>query len=152
MKNKLLFAIAFIILVLQSFIPATTVADPIVIANVNRLQDRITKNQVREIFLLKQRHWADGTRILLCRLPMTNFIHRRFVREVLGLTPEKYETEWLRLMKLPTNSNFKEVSTEEKMISCVSAQQGTMGYVDADHLLISSTGENAFKTLMIVDP
>ncbi len=68
----------------------------IVIANadVDPGRDSITPAELRRIFMLRKRFWADGRRIAPVNLPAADSLRRAFSRAVLGQSPRDLADYW----------------------------------------------------------
>lgn len=102
----------------------------------------ISKNEVRQLFLLKKKRLSDGSLIVLVQMNQNNPIHRKFIRDILNISFEDYN----RIVNNNNNSGNSgyviTVNTQQEMLDKVTDISNSIGYIDNDYLLINSLNNN----------
>ena len=102
----------------------------------------ITRNEVRQLFLLKRKRFSTGELSTLIQMSPKSTLHRSFVREVLGMNIEDYN----KVIDNSNNSGFSgniiTVSNQEEMINKVGNVNNSIGYIDSNFILINSLNNN----------
>jgi hypothetical protein len=125
-------------------------ADSNVIVSPGNQNSAMTRAEARSLFLMRTRRFPDGSPVVLIQLPAQHQTHKRFVREVLNMTPEQYARERDKATNSGTAATIRFVSTTEEMLMRVARTPNSLGYVDSDNLLLNS-GNNDVKVLRIID-
>ena len=128
----------------------SAMADTAAIVNSAVRVGQISKEDVRSLFLMRERRWNDGQLVVLFHLPNFSRAHKTFVRDVLGMTTEQYGREWDRLTNAGLSTYVRSVSTQKEMLYKVSQTSGGLGYLDSDYIIVNR-GDSDAKMLRIVD-
>ncbi len=89
----------------------------------------ITTNEARLFMTLRLKAWPNGVPVKVFVLPDDDPLHRRFVKNVLGLFPYQLRRVWDRQLFSGTGQAPTTVETEAEMIRRVAADPGGLGYV-----------------------
>jgi hypothetical protein len=135
-------------LMLFTYIIASADTDSITSLDVSK--DTISRDEAKALYLMKIRRWDNGDQILLFQLDHSNIVHKRFVRDVLDMSPERYAREWERLVNTGMGTSVKTVSTTADMVKRVSSSRNGLGYIDSDKIIIY-TPEGSYKILKIIN-
>ena len=100
----------------------------------------MTRQEVAWIYSMKTRFWDDGTKITVYYLDRDSNVHKEFVRKVLGITPEKFDTMLSTYLNSGNAGSFRMAKNEDAVISSVGLLDGSVGYIDAQTLAISGGG------------
>ena len=125
------------------------IADTTAIVNAAVESGQITREDARNLYLMKSRRWEDGQLIILFQMPQNSSSHKAFVREVLGMSTEQYNREWDRLVNAGLSGSIRSVANEEEMMRKVGLTPNALGYVSNDRLIVHN-GENYVRTLRII--
>ncbi len=125
-------------------------ADTTAIINSAVETGRITRADVRALFLMKERRFDDGQRVVIFQLPRESRLHRQFVREVLEMTPEQYARAWDKIVNAGLSTYIRSVTSSEQMFTAVARTASGLGYVDSSTLMLNN-GANDVKILKIID-
>lgn len=111
---------------------------------------RITREDARALYLMKERRWDNGQLVIIFQMPLNSRQHRAFVRDVLGMSNEQYLREWGRIVNAGLNTYIRPVATYQEMLTRVSNTPSSLGYIDADNMFINA-GEQNVTFLHITD-
>jgi hypothetical protein len=118
-----------------------TYADPLPIKNpVPKQPLTMTRQEVLFIYSMKTRFWEDGTKITVYYLDRDSAIHKAFVRKVLGITPEKFDSMLDTYLNSGNAGSFRMARNEQSVMYSVGLIEGSVGYIDEDTLVISGGG------------
>ncbi len=90
---------------------------------------KISKQQVKSIYLGQQTHWPNGKLIKLFKLPSEHKTHHDFVKNILGIYPYQYNRRWQKLVFSGFAVKPKDVSTEQALLQAVANTPGAIGYI-----------------------
>lgn len=110
----------------------------------------ITKVEVQNLYLMKNKHLFNGDKIVLFHMPKESKDRNSFIREVLNMSIEKYDTELNKTINIGMGGFIKTVKNKNDMVLRVSLTTNGIGYIDKDHLLVY-IGESDVKMFNIVD-
>lgn len=99
----------------------------------------ISREQLRRIFLARDRFWSDGRRIAPVNLPAGSALRETFSRRVLGRTSRELAAYWNDLYfhgTLPPQT----VASEQAVLRFVANTAGAIGYVTADAAAVLPAG------------
>jgi hypothetical protein len=111
----------------------------------NSAVKNVTQDELREIYLRRQRLWHDGTRAIPVNLPPTNPVRDAFSRLVLGRSTQDTVTYW--------NTRYFEGITPPQVLPStraiilfLEAEPGAIAY-----LPVADVDEKTCRTLLILD-
>ncbi len=125
-------------------------ADTVAIINSTTSSNKISRADVRALFLMRTQRLADGSRVVLFLLPQDSRIHKEFVRQVLDMSPAQYYREWQRISNSGLAAHVQHVASPQEMVARVSRTPNGLGYVDNNNLVVNS-GNSDVKILQITD-
>ena len=125
-------------------------ADSVTIVGRQTAIENISRNEAKSLYLMRTRRLNDGQSVILFQMPQNSYEHKKFVRDVLGISIEQYNRELDKLINVGLSTPIRVVNTKQDMLNSVAITYNSIGYIDADHLIIYS-GENDVKTLKIID-
>lgn len=96
-----------------------------VTTNENNVED------IRAIFTLKKRVWADGKAIQVYTLADDNPVHVSFVKHVLHMLPYHIRRIWDRMTFSGMGNPPIELNSEQEMIEKISETPDSIGYLTA---------------------
>jgi ABC-type phosphate transport system substrate-binding protein len=129
-----------ILFALMLFFSSTAFADVDPIVNTALQSGSITRADARNLYLLKNRTWADGARIQVFRLPLNSNLHKEFVRDVLKMNQTQFEAEWQKLINAGLAPAVEEVPTAKAMLTTISRKPAGVGYLSHDYLVLYGAG------------
>ncbi|WP_100644091.1 hypothetical protein [Alteromonas facilis] len=103
--------------------------DSVVIAHPQVAQSSVNHQQLRRIFLLKQRTWDDGSPISLIVFASDNNTHSEFLRQRLKMFPYQLEREWNKLIYSGQSAPPVVATNTEDMLNIVASTPGAIGYL-----------------------
>lgn len=104
---------------------------PSLVANVSVPIDTISRDELRAIYSLRTRQFADGSAITLVVLPDTDPLHRSFSVSVLNVFPYMLREIWTKKTFTGVAHPPLTVTSQDELIEHVSRMPGTIGYVSA---------------------
>ena len=96
--------------------------------------EKLTKNMVRSIFLMRTTAWENGSPIVVVVLEDEGALHATFCKEVLGVFPYQLQQVWDRLVFTGTGQSPRFAQTTDEMKQLVSSTPGAIGYIDQEHI------------------
>lgn len=111
-----------------------SVQDVVIIANPSIEHENLSRNDVRSIFTMKKKFWANGIASQVFVLNASSDAHKVFCRKQLKIFPRQLESVWYRLEYSGTGSRPIEVQSIEEMIQKVSVTPGAIGYIPVESL------------------
>lgn len=119
------------IILLCLLLSTSSMAEEIrVIANPNTPVREITVYELREIFTLKKPYWSNGQRVRLFIFQSDSLVAKRFITEVLQMSPTMYNDIIERSYSVGKTNLPMAVVSQESMIIKVMITPGGIGYVD----------------------
>ncbi len=120
-------------LFVQSGLPGSTAVadDLIIISNKNVLQDTLSRQNIKDIFLGKKTTWDDNTKIIFVILKNGD-LHKRFLKEYTAKTPTQYNRYWKKLVFSGKGKRPKHFDTEANLLQYVKTVGGAIGYVSSE--------------------
>ena len=119
------------IILLCLLLSTSSMAEEIrVIANPNTPVREITVHELREIFTLKKPYWSNGQRVRLFVFQSDSLAAKRFITEVLQMSPTMYNDIIERGYSVGKTNLPLSVLSQENMIIKVMITPGGIGYVD----------------------
>jgi hypothetical protein len=110
----------------------------------------ISRGDVANIYLLKERVWRNGDRVRVYRFPLADSLTAGFARDVLNTNPESLRKEWLRLVNAGLAVQPIEVKDQKQMLLEIGKRPGAVGYLSHDYFVTYGKGGDA-AILRIVD-
>lgn len=109
----------------------------------------ITQQEARDIYTFKERFGKVGNKPVLFRYPRDNKQHREFIRDVLGVTDEAFESAWKKNVNAGLEGKYQVVANQGEMLDRVALTMFGVGYLDKDYLAISigKSGVNIIRIL-----
>jgi ABC-type phosphate transport system substrate-binding protein len=120
------------------------------IGSKNLMDNTITKTEVRLLYLMKNKRLFNGDRPVLFHLPKESKVRDAFIREVLNMTIEQYNTEISKVTNIGLGTFIKTAKNNNDMLYRVGNTINGIGYSDKDHLLVY-IGDSDVKILTIID-
>jgi len=118
------------------------IAETILIANKLVSTTSLNKNEVKRIFLGKQKKWASGVRIKPVTLK-NGAVHDEFVKKFINKTPYSFSSFWKRAIVSGIGIPPKSYKSEDDIVKYVSITKGALGYISG------TTPHNGVKVLSI---
>lgn len=94
----------------------------------------VSRDAVRALFAMRQRHWPDGTTARVFVLTDGHPVHQRFVKERLDAFPHQLQLAWDRAVFSGTGQAPVRVGTQAEMRERVAATPGALGYLTREYL------------------
>ncbi len=130
----------------QYIFPALATCGEInLICNATVANNELKKNQLRDIFLGKQKRWADNKEIELVILNKP-LVHKKFVQTYLNKNPIQFRLWWRRQVFTGQGMLPRSFKDEKKLMDYISKTRGAVGYVSPNIPL----GAN-IKVLLVTD-
>ena len=118
-----------LLILLAASLPFSVNADLYIIANKELPIEKLEKNDISSIYLLKKKHWDNGDDIMPINLPATADARARFTAQIFDSTPEKLGSYWDKMLfkgeTPPVTQN-----SEQAVIMFVERIKGAIGYVE----------------------
>lgn len=97
---------------------------------------------LRAIYSMKKRYWADDQPITVYVLSNDQPLHRRFSKKRLNVFPNQLESIWYRQVYTGTGSAPETLDSIQEMIRRVASTPGAIGYLDQKNLEKIKNNEN----------
>jgi ABC-type phosphate transport system substrate-binding protein len=99
-----------------------------VVVNLDNAQTSIGKSTLRRIYL-GQMSKLNGTKVVPINLPLDSDVARKFLKEVVGKTPQQYKEYWVAQQIKGAGTAPMIQKTAKAVTSTVSQVPGAIGYV-----------------------
>lgn len=102
-------------------------ADTVVVSSYN--EEKMTYEDVYQVFSLRQTMWKDGTKIVVVMLPERHPASLDFISNTFGISPQRFA----RLQKLVGTKSVArliEVHTTQDAVEVISSKYGAIGYIN----------------------
>lgn len=102
---------------------------------VNHAQDNkslitsLSKYQLRQIYLMRQKYWPDGSPIIVYALPSDSALHQDFSKNILNMFPYQLDRVWSKLIYSGLGKGPIIIESEQALINALKTTQGAIGYV-----------------------
>ena len=106
-----------------------------VIVNNSVKEKKVTRNQLKRIFLGKKRY-LHGMPLKVYFLPLDSAATNLFCKEVLQVSPSKFKKQLKALTSSGRISIPKKLKTPMKMILKISNKKGAIGYVSKEWVVV----------------
>lgn len=94
---------------------------------------QVDVDTLRELYLRRQRLWADGERAMPVNLRADDPVRAAFSKRVLGRLPGDLESYWLRLYREGVQPPLV-LKTSQAVCAYVAVEPAAIGYVRADEV------------------
>lgn len=91
--------------------------------------EALTKYQLRQIYLMRQKYWPDGQPIIVYALPSESLVHREFSKTVLKMFPYQLDRVWNKLTYSGLGKGPIIVEDEKTLLTALKNTEGAIGYV-----------------------
>lgn len=105
-----------------------------VIVNRHAKTDKIALRELRSIYAMKSRRWADGSEITVFVLNSESPVHREFSKKRLNVFPNQLESIWYRHVYTATGQAPIRLKSIDEMIQKVAETPGSIGYLDNNNI------------------
>lgn len=102
---------------------------PLVVAHSAVVVERLSKSQLRSIYLKRQVIWPNGEKIKVYMLPAKSDIHQQFSQSGLQMFPYQLEQTWQKLTYSGTGTPPIEVDSAGAMLKIIQTTPGSIGYL-----------------------
>ncbi|ABI56459.1 hypothetical protein ACN2MM_06190 [Alkalilimnicola ehrlichii MLHE-1] len=96
--------------------------------------EAISRDAVRAMFAMRQRHWPDGTSARVFVLTEGHPVHERFVKGRLDAFPHQLQLAWDRAVFSGTGQSPHRVGSQAEMHERVATTPGALGYLTREYL------------------
>lgn len=136
-------------LLISLLISTPALADIEAIINKAVVMKEITQQEARDIYTFKERFGKAGNRPVLFRYPQGNKQHHDFIRDVLNINEEAFESAWKKNVNAGLEGKYQVVPNQGEMLDRVALTMFGVGYLDKDYLAISigKSGVNIIRIL-----
>jgi len=104
-------------------------ADLYVVAHVSNPQAALMQKEVLELFMGRQRAFADGSFAFVFDLPRNSAVRERFYQQVAGMSPAQVNSYWARLMFSGQAMPPQPLPDERAMVEVVKRNPNALGYL-----------------------
>ena len=88
------------------------------------------RNDLRSIFSMRTRYWANGEKIRVFVLPDDNVLHKAFVKQKLQMFPHQLRRTWNRMTYTGTGQPPITVDSASEMLEKIKHTKYSIGYID----------------------
>ncbi len=104
-----------------------------VIVNRSVAENHLDKGtDLRAIFSLRTRYWADGELIHIYVLPDNNSVHQAFVKHKLQMFPYQLRRTWNRIIYTGSGQAPITVYSVKEMLEKIKTTRNAIGYIDKE--------------------
>lgn len=127
-------AFVFFLTILTVLVPATVLADIVVIVNRKSDINALDRHQVVDIYMGRRLGLANKQELQVLDQPVSSTIRAAFYREITGKPIAAIDAYWARLVF--TGRAFPPISVEDShtMLEMVAKNPNTVGYLRREHL------------------
>ena len=101
-----------------------------VIVSANAVGQLKNSHKLQAIFSLRTLYWPNGEKIKVFVLPDNNAMHKKFVKEKLGMFPHQLRRTWNRMTYTGTGQPPITVDSIEEMLDKIQHTNNAIGYID----------------------
>ncbi|SHE20643.1 COGs COG0226 [methanotrophic endosymbiont of Bathymodiolus puteoserpentis (Logatchev)] len=101
-----------------------------VIVSANAVGQLKNSHKLQAIFSLRTLYWPNGEKIKVFVLPDNNAVHKKFVKEKLGMFPHQLRRTWNRMTYTGTGQPPITVDSIEEMLDKIQHTNNAIGYID----------------------
>jgi ABC-type phosphate transport system substrate-binding protein len=101
----------------------------VIIANSSVTINHLSLDEIKDIYLLHNRQWSDGSPIVVVNRPSNSEIRSRFEQDVLGIATKKYALHLQKMHYQGTNLPVIQESTQA-VIAFVQNVPGAIAYIE----------------------
>lgn len=143
MAKRKLFLVLTVLLSLMSSASST-----VVIVNAQtETPSELSREQVLNIFMLREKFWGDGTKITVLLLPKKSVITRDFASSILGVPVKTYYTLIEFLVEKQKHEGPELMPNEYSLIVKLRNTPGGIGYIFSPDILNNSPH---FKQIIVL--
>jgi len=102
---------------------------PLVVAHSAVTVEKLSKSQLRSIYLKRQVIWPNGDKIKVYMLPAKSLTHQQFSQTNLQMFPYQLEQTWQKLTFSGIGTPPVEIATAEQMLQLIQSTPGAIGYL-----------------------
>lgn len=85
---------------------------------------------IRSIYSMRTRYWANGEKIRVFVLPDNNTLHKKFVKQKLHMFPHQLRRTWDRMTYRGTGQPPVTVDSTAEMLEKIKHTKYSIGYID----------------------
>lgn len=123
------YLLKYIIFILILVLPVPALSDAITVITNNSISDtRITREELKEIYMARKTKWESGDRVVVAILKKGE-AHDIFTKNIISVPPSKLIGIWKKVIFTGAGYPPKILKTEEDMIKFVSQTKGAVGYI-----------------------
>lgn len=89
----------------------------------------LSKYQLRQIYLMRQKYWSNGSPIVVYALPSDSTIHQEFSKNILNMFPYQLDRVWNKLTYSGLGKGPIIVENQKALLDALRATPGAIGYV-----------------------
>ncbi len=107
-----------------------TFAEVFFITNKTVNTEKLTKAEIRDLYLGREVKWPNGLKVKLVILKKSA-THKEFVKNYTQKSTSQFKSWWKREVFLGRGSYPKSFNSEKKLIDYVSQKKGAVGYISS---------------------
>lgn len=101
-----------------------------VIVSANAVGQLKNSHKLQAIFSLRTLYWPNGEKIKVFVLPDNSAVHKKFVKEKLGMFPHQLRRTWNRMTYTGTGQPPITVDSVAEMLDKIQHTDNAIGYID----------------------
>lgn len=106
----------------------TAAGDIVIIGNKSIAESRLSKQDLKNIYLGRKTIWGDKKRIIFVTLDNEN-VSKRFLNKYLNMISAQYADHWLEKVYTGQGTPPRAFASDEEMIRFIANTDGAIGYV-----------------------
>ncbi|MCP3921838.1 MAG: hypothetical protein GY714_04555 [Desulfobacterales bacterium] len=124
--------IVTVFLILSLYTAQLFAGDITIIANKSVDVSKLSKKDVKKIFLGKKRKWDAGDKIIFVTLQKKSDSHKKFLKTYVKKNPSQFANFWKKLVFTGKGKMPKYFKSEEAMVKFVAKTKNAIGYVSSN--------------------
>lgn len=109
-------------------------ADPLIVANTSSQQQNLSLRELRNLFTMKKRFWANESEVTVFVLPNDHPTHDRFCKKLLNIFPHQLQSIWYRKIYTGTGQGPNQIDDAPSLLAAIAETPGAIGYIDSSAL------------------
>jgi len=124
----------YVVFFLLSILHSVAGAEVAIICNPENPIDRLTKTQIKRIFLGKVRRFPNGDKAIPLDLDRKSATRHYFYQHVINKTENQLKSYWSKTIFAGKSRSPKVVASEDTVVDMVAGKKAMIGYIDANNI------------------
>jgi ABC-type phosphate transport system substrate-binding protein len=107
-------------------------AQELIIIHPDNSNTAISQQEIKNIFLGKKTHWADGSRIKIV-VQKRGSAHDSLLKSTIGMTSVSFRNYWRKRVFTGSSRPPKTFKSDSDVVAFVASKPGSVGYINSDY-------------------